>query len=79
MKDGDGEESEGQQDEAADLAAALELERGVAGGRWSWVCDSGQPFFVDDSAAGGFGLEGSREIAGGMDSLLLVLDLLCLC
>ena len=40
----EGEDGEREQEEAADLAAALGLVRCVLRLRWSWVCDSGQPF-----------------------------------
>jgi hypothetical protein len=40
----EGEEGESEQEESADLEAALGLSGGVAGLIWSRVCDSGQPF-----------------------------------
>jgi hypothetical protein len=43
-EEAEGEDGEGEQEEAADLAAALGLVGGVLRLRWSWVCDSGQPF-----------------------------------
>ncbi len=41
----EGEDGESEQEESADLAAALGLVRSVLRLRWSCVCDSGQPFF----------------------------------
>jgi hypothetical protein len=43
-EEAEGEDDEGEQEESADLEAALGLSGGVAGLRWSWVCDRGQPF-----------------------------------
>jgi hypothetical protein len=43
-EEAEGEDGDSEQEESADLEAALGLPGGVPGLRWSRVCDSGQPF-----------------------------------
>jgi hypothetical protein len=43
-EEAEGDDCEGEQEEAADLASSLGLMGSVVRLRWSWVCDSGQPF-----------------------------------
>jgi hypothetical protein len=43
-EEAEGKDGEREQEESADLEAALGLSGGVLGLRWSRVCDSDQPF-----------------------------------